>query len=115
MLGFVGLLVTIFGGWRLEDALREQIRVLDRVDIAVQNLTKAQVEATVPELPTEEPRPSRNFGNNDGPFADDDQCDDSRFTGPEEYVFSWAYGEHDGTDAADCERLVSQGLIQWKE
>ena len=80
-------------------------------------LTKTQQELTPPEDP-QAPSPTlvdREFGDDSGLFANDGQCDDTRFEGPGEYIYPWVSKEYDGKDATDCRTLVDEDLIRWRD
>ena len=51
------------------------------------------------------------FGDNDGRFAFDGECDDPRLTGPG--MAELLYRELEGHDAADCRALFEEGDVWW--
>lgn len=53
-----------------------------------------------------------DFGDNTSLFANDGECDDPRFVG--EFMAIELMAEDRGHDAADCQTLYDQGLIQLK-
>lgn len=132
VLGVISLALGVFGGWQIIDALgdgfretrtsirdgfREVQRDLDNgfreIQEGLQRVEKAQLDATAaPSVPAITSG-STDFGVDDGPWVNDDQCDDSRFTGPEEYLYEWPFREYDGRDATDCRELVEAGHIAW--
>ena len=55
---------------------------------------------------------AQNFGDDTGEFANDGECDDSRFEGAG--VAEYLTDEHVGHDATDCQRLLAQGSVTWR-
>ena len=53
-----------------------------------------------------------DFGNNEGPFADDGECDDRRFRGFGMASTPWS-GESEYRDAADCQALYAKGFVRF--
>lgn len=54
-----------------------------------------------------------DFGNDSGEYANDDECDDIRFTG--EYSSSVVYLVQDiGHDATDCKAVIDSGEATWQ-
>lgn len=51
-----------------------------------------------------------NFGNNDGEWANDGECDDRRFFGAG--MASTVTWDYVGQDAADCQALFDAGAVQ---
>lgn len=52
---------------------------------------------------------AQDFGDDTGEFANDGECDDSRFEG--EGVAEYLTDEHVGHDATDCQSLLARGSI----
>ncbi|WP_271077550.1 hypothetical protein [Aurantiacibacter sp. MUD61] len=54
-----------------------------------------------------------NFGDDEGMYPNDDECDDIRFTG--EYAPNLVYlPENIGHDASDCRAAVESGEARWQ-
>ena len=72
---------------------------------------RIRVKAASPRLDARDLAP--DFGDDRSIWAHDDQCDDNRFTGPEQYL-GVTGDRHVRHDATDCRRLFAQGHIRLK-
>ena len=128
VLAVVGICLGVFGGWQLDNSIDAGFQQIQggfqeirgelsggfrEIREGLQRVEKAQLDSTAA-APESQPA-STDFGVDDGPWANDDQCDDSRFVGDEEYLFDWPLGEYDGLDATDCRELEGRGIITWAD
>ncbi len=59
--------------------------------------------------------PIGDFGDDSSPYANDGDCDDTRFSGDRGSSAWTASDEHVGRDATDCRIRLIAGLISWRE
>ena len=55
-----------------------------------------------------------DFGDDSSEWANDGECDDTRFTGDDEYIGIDFGDSHVRRDASDCRSLFNQGRIRLK-